>query len=151
MLPSTRSQAFIATESASGNGPLRRSAREVALSRGHQDREGGFVQDVLGRAAEDHLPQPAVGVGAFDQEVGAEPRGLGQDRFAGRPSLRLDRGGLRRDAAPAQSLCDLCCPGSGDRTDGPPVPTGRPAREINSGRYGRGAPPPRYECSCEKV
>ena len=36
----------------------------------HQDRNGGFAQDVPRGAAEDHLAQPALGVGALDDQIG---------------------------------------------------------------------------------
>src|SRR5579875_1009998 len=43
---------------------------------GHQDRQRRRRDDVARRAAEDHLAQPALGIGALDQEIGAEARGL---------------------------------------------------------------------------
>ena len=37
----------------------------------HQDRQARMGEDVARRAAEHHLTQTALGVGAFDQKVGA--------------------------------------------------------------------------------
>src|SRR6185437_13509459 len=37
----------------------------------HQDRQGGICQDVTRGSAEHHLPQAALRVGAFDQQIAA--------------------------------------------------------------------------------
>ena len=54
----------------------------------HQHRKLGVGEDVARGAAEDHLAQPALGVGAFDEEVAAEFGGLVQQNFAGACACR---------------------------------------------------------------
>ena len=49
----------------------------------HQHRQFGIRQDVARRAAEDHLPQPALGECALDQEIAAFGLRRAQDRLAG--------------------------------------------------------------------
>ena len=47
---------------------------DCALMR-HQDREGGgMLEGVVGHAAQDHFPEPAVAVGAHDEEIAADIR-----------------------------------------------------------------------------
>src|SRR5579862_1228122 len=41
-----------------------------------QHRQGRVREDILGRAPENHLAQPALGIGALDHEVAAERLGL---------------------------------------------------------------------------
>jgi hypothetical protein len=38
----------------------------------HEDRQIGFGQDLSGCGAEDQLPQTALRIATFDQEIGAE-------------------------------------------------------------------------------
>ena len=47
-----------------------------------EHRQFGRRQDVAGGAAEDHLPQTALRIGAFDQQIGADRGGLGENGFA---------------------------------------------------------------------
>ena len=90
---------------------------------GHQDRQLGLGQDVAGRPAEDHLAQPALGVGALDQQVRpsevprrASPRPSRADRSpARRASRRRCRGG--GGCAPARPPTGPApCPSARDST-----------------------------------
>ena len=56
--------------------PRRRSTR-------HEHRYGCVCQNVPGGAAEYHLPQSALGVGALDQQVAVLRRCVGEDRLTG--------------------------------------------------------------------
>jgi hypothetical protein len=49
----------------------------------HQDRQGRICQDVPGGSAENHLSQPALGIGALDQQVTLQRRRVRQDGLAG--------------------------------------------------------------------
>src|SRR6185503_19601433 len=57
----------------------------------HQHRQFGVGQDVARGAAEDHLPQPALGEGALHQEVAALRLGGAEDGVAGALALEPDR------------------------------------------------------------
>ena len=71
---------------------------------------------MAGRPAKNHLPQPAVRVGAFDQQVRRQRMRLGQDRLADRSALpRLDGQRHRGDTVPAELRRQLIRPGAGDR------------------------------------
>ena len=73
---------------------------QCAISTGNS----ALRQDMAGRAAENHLPQPALGVGALDQEIAAFRLGRAQDRLAGAAALQADRHRLGRDAVAQQIL-----------------------------------------------
>ena len=62
----------------------------IVRSMRHQDRQGRMGEDVAGGAAEDHLPQAALGIGALDQQVALPRRGLRQDGLAGAAALGRD-------------------------------------------------------------
>ena len=63
----------------------------IVRSMRHQDRQGRMRKDVAGGAAEDHLPQAALGIGALDQQVALPRRRLRQDGLAGAAALGRDR------------------------------------------------------------
>ena len=63
----------------------------IVRSMRHQDRQGRMREDVAGGAAEDHLPQAALGIGALDQQVALPRRRLRQDGLAGAAALGRDR------------------------------------------------------------
>src|SRR5690349_1346328 len=77
-----------------GSGPAQwwRGPSTLRLMR-EDNRHGGFHDDVPGGAAEDHLPEPALRVGALHHEVGADRLGLVDVEFAGSTSV------ARRDMA----------------------------------------------------
>ena len=77
----------------------------------HQDRQTGFRQDMAGRPAEDHLAQPAVRIGALDQQIGAERGGLLEDRLADRAALRPDAGRLGGQTVAEEMLGQLMAGG----------------------------------------
>jgi len=56
----------------------------------HQYRQLGIGENIAGGAAEDHLPQAALRIGALDDEVAAEFVGLGEQDLAGGPLAGLD-------------------------------------------------------------
>src|SRR5260370_8730456 len=60
----------------------------------HQDRQGRICQDVPGGSAENHLSQPALGIGALDQQVTLQRRCVRQDGLARAATLGLDSGGF---------------------------------------------------------
>src|SRR5579871_3467426 len=68
----------------------------------HQYRQGGTGQDVARGAAEDHLAQAALSVGALDEEVAAERLCDRQDSLAGRAALEADRQQLGVEAVALQ-------------------------------------------------
>ena len=70
--------------------------RGVNRSVRHQDRQSGVCKNMSRRAAEDHLPQAALRVGAFDQQVAAERGRVLKNDFAGRATRR----GLTVNASP---------------------------------------------------
>src|SRR3954468_19785337 len=72
------------------------------ISVGHDHREIGLVEDVAGRAAENHLPQPTLGVGALDDQVGAGKLRFAQDGVAGSPDRGADLAPLDRQAMALQ-------------------------------------------------
>src|SRR5579875_393913 len=53
-------------------------------------------------AAEDHLAQAALGIGALDQKIGPPARGLGENALADAPPGRLDDGRLGANAVAGQ-------------------------------------------------
>ena len=71
-----------------------RAALALRLVR-EDDGDVGFHDDVPRRAAEDHLAQPALRVGALDQKVGARRLRLGKEDLAGRRAARGRRRGAR--------------------------------------------------------
>ena len=64
----------------------------------HQDRQGRICQDVPGGSAENHLSQPALGIGALDQQVTLQRRCVRQDGLAGAAILGLDSDGFAQHA-----------------------------------------------------
>jgi hypothetical protein len=66
---------------------------------GHEDRHVGHGQDMTGGSAQYHLAQPALSIGALDQEIAAELASLLQDGFASAAALRYMKG-LCRDPGP---------------------------------------------------
>src|SRR5262249_36995619 len=68
--------------SSADNG-FQRKVRGVSRSVCHQHRQLGIGEDVPGGAAEDHLPQPALRIGPFNDEIAAEFLCLGQNGLAG--------------------------------------------------------------------
>src|SRR5258707_12274079 len=74
---------------------------ECALIR-HQHRQGRVRQDVARRAAEYHLAQTALGVGALDEEVAVERLRGGQYGLSGRAPFKPDRHRRRPDAVSPQ-------------------------------------------------
>ena len=56
----------------------------------HQHRKRRVTDDVAGRTAEDQLAKPALGVGAFDQEVAVERLRGGEHRFTGAAASEID-------------------------------------------------------------
>ena len=68
----------------------------------HQNRYLAPAQDMLGKAAEDPLPQPAVAVAAHHQQRGMLAGGA-QQFVRGVVSVRLEMANRGRDAAPAKS------------------------------------------------
>ena len=93
----------------------------------HQHRQGGVPEDVTGGAAEDELAQPALGVGALDEQVAIQRLRRGQDRFAGGAARDIDRQQRRGDAVALQVLNRLLGRWPGDfvaalhRQDGDPL------------------------------
>ncbi len=53
-----------------------------------------ICQDVPGGSAKNHLSQPALGIGALDQQVTLQRRCVRQDGLAGAATLGLDGDGL---------------------------------------------------------
>ena len=66
---------------------------------GHQDRQLGVIEHVLGHAAEHHLAHAAVRIGADDQEVGGQRRRFGEQNVAHAARALLDVAHLGGDAA----------------------------------------------------
>ena len=77
---------------------------EARASMRHQHRQLGMGHDVAGGAAEHHLPQPAAGEGALDQEVAAFGLGGGEHRLAGAAVVDFDPDRLRGDAVALQPM-----------------------------------------------
>ena len=77
-------------------------------------------EDMPGGAAEDHLPQAALRVGALDDEVAAELGGFAQDRLAGISLAAGQRDRGRGDAVSGQRMRKLFAarPGDGGAFDG---------------------------------
>ena len=67
----------------------------------HKYRQLRFLENLAGGAAEDHLAQPALGIGALDDQIGAPAAGFGQDRLADPALLRLGDARRGGDAAAA--------------------------------------------------
>src|SRR6185437_2472455 len=84
----------------SDRAPGRASA--VPRSVRHEDRQGRVAEDVTGGAAEDHLPQTALRIGALDEQVAAERGGAFQNDFAGGARAGVDGHRLGLDAVAAQ-------------------------------------------------
>ena len=55
----------------------------------HQDRQGRICQDVPGGSAENHLSQPALGIGALDQQVTLERRCVRQNGLTGAATVAV--------------------------------------------------------------
>ena len=72
--------------------PARRPSAPGLARHEHGERSVG--EDVPGGAAEDHLPQSALGIGALDQQVALSHRRVRQDRFARAATLRRNGDGL---------------------------------------------------------
>src|SRR5215204_528475 len=80
---------------------------------GHEDGQLRVLQNVLGRPTKDHLPQPALGIGALHQKISPQLLRLRQDRGTRRSPFILfgERHGWhtmepngRRDLLPARAL-----------------------------------------------
>src|SRR5579863_9995686 len=71
-----------------------------------QHRDGGFGEDVPRGAAEDELPQPALGVGALDHEVGVHRLGGIDIERAGGAALGREVAGDYRNAVRGEGLGD---------------------------------------------
>src|SRR5262249_44657663 len=56
----------------------------------HEHGQHGVAEDVARGAAEDHLAQPALGIGALDEKIAAELPCARQDDLAGAAALRLE-------------------------------------------------------------
>jgi hypothetical protein len=81
----------------------------------HEHRQIGHGQNMTGGTAEDHLAQPALGISAFDQKIGANLLGLFEKGFADAAALRdVDR--LGRNADPAEIARHLVAAGTGHHT-----------------------------------
>ena len=65
----------------------------------HQHRQFGICQYVTGRSAEDHLTQPALCAGAFDQEIAALRCRSLQNRFASAAAFKSYRHRISLDPA----------------------------------------------------
>src|SRR6202030_1969382 len=72
-----------------------------------QHRHGGVGENVLGGPAEDHLPQPALSVSAFDDEITTQCLRLRQYDLAGTTLPGGDRHDLGAHAVPQQVAGDL--------------------------------------------
>ena len=64
----------------------------------HQDRQGRTCQDVPRGSAENHLSQPALGIGALDQQITLQRCCVRQDGVTGTATLGLDSDGFARHA-----------------------------------------------------
>src|SRR5258708_17413143 len=72
------------------------------ISMRHQHRQRGVGQDVTGGAAEYHLAQAALRVGAFYDEIAASQLRMIEDRLTGRASGRCDGDASCRHTVAAQ-------------------------------------------------
>src|SRR5262245_12751513 len=88
--------------------PLRPRVGRCSRSMGKEHRQSGVDQNIIGRATEDELPEPAVGIGAFDQEVGTLPLADIEHDLAGSliAGFRMPRFG--RDPGEQQGAAELC-------------------------------------------
>src|ERR1700733_1486170 len=79
----------------------------AATSMSHENRQGGVCQDVAGGAAEYHLAQPTLRVGALDQEIAAEGGRVIENCLPGAARARFDGDGLCRHPMHAQMKGDV--------------------------------------------
>jgi ABC-type nitrate/sulfonate/bicarbonate transport system permease component len=82
----------------------------------HEHRQFGIAQDVSGRAAEDHLPQSALRVGALDHEVAPQCFGVTENRLAGEAAIEADGHRLCRHPVQLQIPAQLLPRRSGNRS-----------------------------------
>src|SRR6202022_4850528 len=82
-----------------------RSERRASMC--HEHRQLGIAQDVSGRAAEDHLPQSALRVGALDHEVTPQRLGVTENRLAGEAAIEANGHRLSRHPVQLQIAAQL--------------------------------------------
>jgi hypothetical protein len=68
---------------------LSRLRKAAGLIR-HQHRQSRVLEDVAGRAPKNHLPQTALSIGAFDEEIAAERLRGRQNGLSGRAAFERD-------------------------------------------------------------
>src|SRR5262245_24416898 len=76
-------------------------------SMGKEHRQCGVDQYVVGGTAEDQLPEPAVGIGALDQEIGTFALAEVEHHLARRLAAGVRMARLRRDPGEQQRAPEL--------------------------------------------